>query len=169
LLFAFISHRSFPRVVRAKPLLVAALILAGCGGGGNGKWQQVQGNGFSYDAPASWVVDGSAATSGAVDRVEVLVFRLLRPYARDRRAAVGRELDRDAANLARQLKGSVSSRSWLEAGGADARSYEIAYSGRFSQITFVLDGRREFQLLCRRRAGADVSPCTQLLRSFRIG
>jgi hypothetical protein len=155
--------------VRVKPLLAGALILAGCGGGGNVNWQQVRGDGFTFEAPATWTVSAAAATHGPVDRVEVLVFRLLRPYIRDRRAAVARELDRDAARLASQLKGAVSSRSWLRAGGADARSYGIAYGGRVSQITFVLDGRREFQLLCRRRAGADVTPCTQLLRSFRIG
>src|SRR5215831_21120204 len=82
---AFISTRSFPGPRRAKPYLVVALILAGCGGGGSTNWQQVQGNGFVFNAPSGWTVDGAAATNGDVDRVEVVVFRLVRPYERPRR------------------------------------------------------------------------------------
>jgi hypothetical protein len=146
-----------------------ALILAGCGGGGNSNWQQVQGDGFAFNAPSGWTVDGAAATNGSVDRVEVLVFRLVRLYERSKRAAVARELDRNASNLAQQLKGSVSSKRWVEAGGLDARSYAISYDGKLAEITFALDGRREYQLLCRRAAGGDDAPCVELLRSFHVG
>jgi hypothetical protein len=103
-----------------------------------------------------------------VHRVEVRVFRLLRPYDSARRVAVGHELDADAARIAEQLKGSVSSRRWLVVGGLDARSYAIAYDGKASDITFVLDGEREYQLLCRRPAGAEAEPCAELLRSFQL-
>jgi hypothetical protein len=143
-----------------------ALILAGCGGGGKNNWQQVQGNGFSFNAPADWTVDGAAATNGDVDRVEVLVFRLLRPYERAKRDAVARELDRNAAQLAKQLQGSISSKRWLQVGGLDARSYAIGFDGKTEEITFVLDDRREYQLLCRRAARADDAACAELLRSF---
>ena len=146
-----------------------AFILAGCGGGGNSNWQQVQGDGFAFNAPSGWAVDGAAATNGSVDRVEVLVFRLVRLYERSKRAAVARELDRNAADLARQLKGSVSSKRWVEAGGFDARSYAISYDRKLAEITFALDGRREYQLLCRRTAGGDDAPCVELLRSFHVG
>jgi hypothetical protein len=146
-----------------------ALILAGCGGGGSTNWQQVQGNGFRFNAPVGWTVDGAAATNGSVDRVEVLLFRLVRPYDRSKRAAAARELDRNASALAKQLKGSVSSERWVEAGGLDARSYTISYDGKVAEITFALDGRREYQLLCRRTAGGDDAPCVELLRSFHVG
>src|SRR5438270_4714188 len=93
---AFISQRSFPGPLRAKPLLVGALILAGCGGGGNNNWQQVRGNGFGFSAPAAWTVSGASATSGPVDRVEVLVFRLVRPYGPGQRSLAVPTLDRSA-------------------------------------------------------------------------
>ncbi len=145
-----------------------ALILAGCGGGGSANWQQVQGNGFVFNAPSSWTVDGAAATNGDVNRVEVVVFRLVRPYERARRAAVARELDRVASVVASQLKGSVRSKRSLQVDGRDARSYLIDFDGKTEQITFALDDRREFQLLCRRTASDDDAPCAELLRSFRV-
>jgi hypothetical protein len=149
-------------------LLAVALILAGCGGGGSSNWQQVRGDGFHYNAPAEWIVDGTAATSGPVDRVEVLVFRLLRPYDPARRAATARELDRVAAGIAEQLKGAVSARRSLEVAGLYARSYAVAFDGKVERITFVLRDLREYQLLCRRLAGGDDAPCAELLRSFEM-
>ena len=149
-------------------MLVVALILAGCGGSGSGNWQQVQGDGFTFEAPDSWTVTGAAATSGAVDRVEVLEFRLVRPYDPARRAATSRELDGVADRVAAQLKGSVSSRRSLEVATLDARSYSIDFGGKVEEITFVLNGRREYELLCRRSAGADDTACARLLASFAV-
>jgi hypothetical protein len=166
--FAFISHRSFPGVARAKLLLAVPLILAGCAGGGNVNWQQVEGDGFVYNAPADWTVAEGAATDGAVDRVEVLVFRLVRAYDPARRAATERELDGVAAGIAAQLKGTVTQRRSLQVAGLDARSYAIAFVGKTEQITFVLHEQREYELLCRRPAGGDDTPCAELLRSFQL-
>ena len=149
-------------------MLVGALILAGCGGGGNNNWQQVRGHGFGYSAPAAWTVSGAAATSGPVDRVEVLVFRLVRPYDPAQRALTVLELDRVASRIAAQLKGAVSSKRSLEVAGLDARSYRIAFAGKTEEITFALDGQREYQLLCRRPAGASDGPCAELLASFEL-
>jgi hypothetical protein len=166
--FAFISHRSFPGVAQSKLLVAVALILAGCGGAGNANWQQVRGSGFVFNAPEGWSVTGTAAASGRVQLVEVRVFRLVREYDPSRRLATARELDGATTRLAAQLKGAVAARRWLTVGGLDARSYTIGYAGKSTQITFVLDGRREYELLCRRPAGADDGPCVELLESFAV-
>jgi hypothetical protein len=150
-------------------LLVLALILAGCGGGGNVKWQQVQGNGFRFQAPAAWTVSGSAASLGPIDRVQVNVFRLQHPYSHARITAAVKELDRIAGDLAGQLKGTVTSRRTLRVGGLDARGYAIDHNNLTEEITFALSGRHEYELLCRRAAGSDDSVCRELLASFRVG
>ena len=155
--------------MRAKPVLAVVCILAGCGGGGNGNWQQVEGDGFTYDAPSAWTVKGATATRGSIDLVQVRVFRLVRPYDATRRAAVARELDGAAARLAAQLTGEVATRRWLVVAGVDGRLYDIRYGAKLEEITFVLDGQREYQLLCRRAASGDDAPCAELLRSFTLG
>lgn len=152
----------------AKPgiVLVAGVILAGCGGAGGSKTQLVSGSGFHFAAPASWTVASQAATNGAVDRVEVRMFNLVKPYRRAILARAVRELDRATAVLARRSGGRITSRATVTVAGRDARSYRIAYTGRAEQITYVLDGRREYLLICRLPAGADDSPCRLLLSSF---
>lgn len=149
-------------------MLAVALILAGCGGSGSSNWQQVQEGGYTYNAPAAWTVAGARATDGPIALIEVRVFQLLRAYDPARRAAASGELDRVAARIAAQLKGAISSRRALEVDGRDARTYVIAYRGKIEEITFVLRGRREYELLCRRPAGADGAPCAELLRSFTL-
>jgi hypothetical protein len=96
------------------------------------------------------------------------VFRLVRAYDPARRAATSRELDRVADRVAAQLKGSVASRRSLEVAGLDARSYSVDFGGKVEEITFVLNGQREYELLCRRAAGADDAPCARLLASFAL-
>lgn len=113
-------------------------------------------------------MSGAVATDGGVGRVEVVVFRLLRPYDPSQRAATARELDRVASRLAAQLKGSIASRQFVSVGGLGARSYSIHFGGKVEQITFVLHEQREYQLLCRRAGGGDDAPCAELLRSFQL-
>jgi len=145
------------------------LILAGCGGkGGGNEAQVVHGDGFRFEAPRGWKVRGATATDGAVDRVEVRAFRLVKPYRPELYEAATRELDRIGDRLAVELRGRVAARSTVTAAGARARSYRIDYDGKTTEVTFVLSGRREFQLLCRRRSDGDDGPCRQLVRSFRL-
>ena len=150
-------------------MLVLALILAGCGGAGNGNWQQVQGTGFSFQAPAGWKVVGATASNGPIDRVQVNAFRLIHPYVHAKQVAAARELDSVAARLAQQLKGKVSSRRTLEVHGLDARGYAIDHKGLTEEFTFVLRGQHEYELLCRRAAGGDDAACRELVLSFRVG
>jgi hypothetical protein len=134
----------------------------------------VKGDGFSYVAPAGWTVvrKGSsvAAVDGNVNRVEVMRFTLEKPYKPELFAAATRELDGVAKRLAGQLRGTVSSRSTSEVGGRKARSYTIEYGpGKTQEITFVLEGQNEFQLLCRRDSSATNDPCAQLFSTFVLG
>ena len=134
----------------------------------------MKGDGFSYVAPATWTVvrKGSsvAAEDGDVNRIEVVRFTLEKPFRPALFAAAARELDGVAARLAAQLEGKVSSSSTTEVGGRKARSYTIDYgSGKTQEITFVLEGQNEFQLLCRRDASASNDACAQLFSTFALG
>ena len=150
-------------------MLVLALILAGCGGAGNSNWQQVQGSGFRFQAPAGWTVAGATASNGPIDRVQVNEFRLVHVYVPAKQAATAKELDGVADRLAEQLKGKVVSRRTLKVAGLDARTYAIHHKGLTEEFTFVLSGRHEYELLCRRAAGADDTACRKLVTSFRVG
>jgi hypothetical protein len=145
------------------------LILAGCGGSGAGeRGQVVRGDGFRFEAPGGWKVSGAAAGRGAIDRVEVMTFRLVKPYRRELFPAAARELDHVAARLAEQLRGTLAARSTITVAGGKTRSYRIEYDGKTTEVTFVLSGPREYQLLCRRRSDGDDAACRQLVETFRL-
>jgi hypothetical protein len=157
-------------------LLLVLVILAGCGGSGksNLQTQTVKGVGYRFEAPAGWTVthaDGTvAAASGAVDRVEVRTFKLARPYRPQLFQTAVRELDSVIARIAQQLTGHVTSRRTVRVAGRQARSYSIAYDeDKTQEITFVLQGRKEHQLLCRRLADTADDACQNLLESFALG
>jgi hypothetical protein len=163
------SLRSF-RVLGVVPLL----ILAGCGSSTSVKTQTVSGDGFRFEAPADWTVVRSgksvAAVDGDVNRIEVLRFTLEKPYRPALFAAASRELDGVAGRLAAQLGGKVSDQMTSEVAGRKARSYTIDYGpGKTQEIVFVLEGRNEFQLLCRRDASASNDACSQLFGTFALG
>jgi hypothetical protein len=65
-------------------------------------------------------------------------------------------------------EGRLARIATVRAAGRDARSYRIEYNRKAQEITFVLDGRREFQLVCRRAAGGDRRPCRVLVSSFAL-
>ena len=150
------------------------LILAGCGGGGKTDLptQTVKGAGYAFEAPAGWTVTrakgATSAASGAVDLVEVRTFKLVRPYRPRLFHLAARELDSTAERLAVQLSGDVTSRRTVRVAGRQARSYLIAYDDKAEEITFVLLGRQEHQLLCRRLADTGAVACKQLLESFTL-
>ena len=84
-------------------------------------------------------------------------------------AATKRELDGVVDRLAAQQKGRVASRETATIAGRKARSYRVDYDGKVQEIAFVLEGRREYQLLCRRAADGDGGACRVLRESFEFG
>jgi hypothetical protein len=77
------------------------------------------------------------------------------------------ELDRVAATLATRLGGKVTSSRTVTVGGRRAREYEIEHGGLVDRITFVLRGKRNFQLACRWRADdGEPDACARLSSSF---
>ena len=167
------------KLVVAFPVL-AALALAGCGGGGAPQSEQriVRGAGFRFLAPADWRETRLARQVSispqprADDLVSVTVFRLLKPFRPALWPRVVGELDRTAGELARGLGGRVESSKTVRVGGLRAREYELAYrrGGRDlrNRIVFALQRRTEYQLLCRWLASDDEpEACGLLLQSFR--
>jgi hypothetical protein len=166
-------NRSFPCPGRAKPiLLITALVLAGCGGHG-ASWQTVTGDGYRFLAPGDWTLTQGAnavmVSKGRVDRVQVETFRLVEPYRPELFAAASRELDRVAREVGHELRGHVAASATVRVAGMDARSYRITYGRLVEEITFVLDARREYELLCRRIATATDETCGKFVRSFALG
>lgn len=130
------------------------------------------GNGYTFAAPAAWKVKRTARTvsaeDGDVDRVQVTTFRLVKPYRPALFAAAAKELDRVAAELARRLDGKIASAKTLDVADRKVRTYRIDYDGKTQQLTFVLDGRREYQLLCRRDSDGGDEACQLLVSSFAL-
>lgn len=156
-----------------------ALILAaaGCGGGGGNtetsaaSGQTVTGPGFSFQAPDDWTAK-TAPTSAEARRdpstvVSVTVLPLLKPYRIALFPRVAKELNRIASTYAANLKGSVASRQTVAVAGRKARQYEITHGDLVDEITFLLRGKRNFQLTCRwRSADGEPAACGQLAATF---
>jgi hypothetical protein len=164
-----------PRAALATLLTLGPLcLLVGCGASHKPapSGQQVQGNGFVFQAPLSWAVTKTAsealASSGS-DTVGVLRFRLEHPYHPALFAAVTRELNADARRLAAQGAGRVVVGSTIELIGRKSRAYNLAYGRvKLRKIAFVLVGDTEYELLCQRLRGESTSPCRQLFGSFAL-
>jgi hypothetical protein len=177
--FRLVSSRSFPRYCPSKPAccLVVAVLLAGCGGSARSEHtalQRVDGPGYSFSAPETWrvtrTVRAVTAASGG-ELVSVTVFRLARPYRPSLWPTVVPVLNGVAAQLARGLGGSVDTRETVVLAGLRARRYEIAFrrGGKdvVERIVFLLEGRREYQLLCRYARGGGSEACSAFLASFK--
>jgi hypothetical protein len=154
---------------------MALVILAacGCGGSDEASVRTVTGAGYRFEAPGNWIVErsGRRLSVSAEDdaaAISVTSFRLARAYRPELWRQAQEELDEVAERLARELDGTVESRETVRIAARRARVY--SFSGTRDEtrrIGFVLDGRREFQLLCRGEAG-DRSPCAQLFATFTL-
>lgn len=164
--------------------LALALLAVGCGGGGDEaattttvpKEQTLRGIGYSHAAPAGWTPAatqrGTTATGPGSQLLSVGVYKLVKVYVERRFDATAAELDKVAARLAADRKGSLTASETVTVAGRKARSYRIAYAtggtDLVQQVTFVLRGTTEWLLVCRRAATDGDEPCARLLASFRL-
>jgi hypothetical protein len=174
--FRVVTARLIPRGLRPKRaalLLLVPLILAACGGSGAPKAQQqvVSGPGFRFEAPAGWRVEHrplQAWASSGSELVKVATFPLMKPYSPALFVRVDRELAARMRQVAAQTGGTVSAGTTVVAGGIRSHAYRVTASDHVDQYTFVLRGRREYQLLCRRSPSHDDVVCARLIASFRL-
>jgi hypothetical protein len=136
----------------------------------------VRGTGYRFDAPAEWAVarggQGIQASEG-LQLVSVTRYPLVRRYRPALWARVLPELDRAAAQLAKQQNGTVGESQTVTIGGQRARRYDIDYErdGKklVERLAFVLRGKTEYLLLCRYERGGDTAACDRLLETFTLG
>jgi predicted Zn-dependent protease len=171
--FRLDTSRKLPRALRGKPtLLLAALILAGCGGSSEPKAQSqvVRGHGFSFSAPAGWRIQhstqGSAASRGS-ELVQVSTFPLARLYTASLFTRVAHELGLRMKTIAQETGGKVTDMKTVTAGGVKSHRFDVTVDGHIDQYTFVLIRKREYQLLCRVKTSSSSAFCSDLLTSFR--
>jgi len=153
-------------------LILSLVLAAGCGGGDGDDTPSavtLQGSGYRYAAPGDWTVKRFGRTLSACageDAVSFTIFRLARPYRPALWERVVPELDSVAERLAGRLGATVAGRSTEVVAARRARVYRFEDARDGTQIIgFVLDGRREYQLLCRGDADA---ACTLLLQTFEL-
>lgn len=153
-------------------MAVAAFILTGCGGSPAPKAQAVtvRGVGFSFQAPAGWHAASSAGRASAShgdEFLQVTTFPLQKRYRPALFARVASELRQRMEALASQTGGKVAGESTVSAAGVRSHGYRVVTGDRVDEYTFVLRGLREYQLLCHHTASESVSPCAQLVASFK--
>jgi hypothetical protein len=125
----------------SSPIAVALtlLILAGCG--------------------------GSANPGKTADLVRVTTFPLAKPYDPSLFDEVKPEVERVAQRLATKLKASVTERT-VTVAGEPALQFDLEHGDVVEQVTFVLQGKKEYQLYCRRAKGGDAAACERLVAEF---
>jgi hypothetical protein len=154
-------------------LLLPTLILAGCGGSGakQPSYQDVRGPGFRFQAPVGWVVKTQGAMTTATsdsELVQVATFPLAKAYSSALFAKVESELTTRMAQVAKTSGGTISGHSVATAGGIRSHLYDVKVGDHVDRYVFVLRGKREYQLLCRRKASASETFCEQLVSSFSL-
>jgi hypothetical protein len=174
--FRLVTGRLIPRIIRCKQaLLLASLILAGWGGSSaatsSGQWQTLAGTGFTFQAPVGWKVERAknriSVTHGS-ELVQVATFPLTKAYDAKLFVPVATELRSRMLEIARQTGGKLSAGSAVTADGVRSHAYDVTVGDQVDEYTFVLSGKREYLLLCRRTSSkSDGSGfCGRLVTSF---
>ena len=147
-------------------------MFAGCGGSGAGnktESQTVSGPGFRFQAPAGWKVERAqrqVTASRDSELVRVASFVLVKPYSAALFGKVARELDLRMADVARRTGGKISGQDTATVAGIKSHVYDVEVGDHVDRYTFVLQGMREYQLLCRRRSSSGSGFCDTLATSF---
>jgi hypothetical protein len=144
-------------------------ILAGCGGSGETKFASVSGNGFRFDAPSGWKVQAIPRGRGASadsEMVQVAAFPLVKAYDPALFGKVATELALRMQEIAQRTGGTVAKVETVSPAGIKSHSYRVNVGNHVDQYTFVLRGKREYQLLCRRRSSSSDAFCERLISSF---
>jgi hypothetical protein len=120
-----------------------------------------------FQVPKSWPVVSRRTGANASkdhDLVQVDTFPLARTYTPKLFTRVESELRVRMAAVAAKTGGTVQGHSVVDAGGIKSHSYDVRVGGRTDIYTFVLRGKREYQLLC----SADDAVCGHLIASFAV-
>lgn len=152
------------------------LILSACGGSREPKaqtqpWQAVAGPGFHYQAPRGWKVQATAkrvTSSSGESLVQVSTYPLVKTYTDALFVKVARELRARMDDLARETGGHVSATRTVTAAGRRSHAYDVTVGDHVDEYTFVLRGKREYLLLCRRALKGDRSFCERLVTSLVV-
>jgi hypothetical protein len=147
-------------------------ILAACGGGTQNEaasTRVLHGTGFSFSVPKAWrsfISTRVVRAASGRSEVSVQTFSLLRPYKPEQFAAVTKELDRDAQQLAAQAGKPLETRETTTVAGMKIRAYRYGTT----RIGFVLVDKLEYQLLCRLGSGGTDpdGACAMLFSSFTL-
>jgi len=112
------------------------------------------------------------ATNGGVDLVQVRVLPLVKTYRPARYRAVAAELDRATEALVHQPQlphARLVEKRDSRIAGRRVRSYRIDFGpGKTERLAYVLQGKTEYLLLCRRLTDEADDTCGQLFSSFAL-
>jgi hypothetical protein len=168
--------------VIAAIVVAAVAALSGCGGSSGSQeesTQTVSGPGFTFEAPAGRQIARTRRSvsvlppeQGSPELISVTRFPLLHRFRPALWPGVVVELDGVADRLVRSVHGKLENGGTVRLHGLRGRRYEISFekSGKAlrQRLVFLLEGKTEYQLLCRwDAAGAEPTACGVLEESFR--
>jgi hypothetical protein len=129
----------------------------------------VAGASFSFEAPAGWQIERAKSRVSAMhdsELVQVSTFPLAKAYDDKLFVRVATELHHRMQEIARQTGGKLSAGTVVNADGVRSHAYDVSAGSQVDEYTFVLSGKREHLLLCRRTSADGSEFCDRLVTSF---
>ena len=157
------------------------ILASSCGGSAKpastGASRSVAGPGFAFSVPDGWVVKHGRGTVVARRSDGTLVsattYKLARRYSPALFVKAAKELDVVAARLAEASHGSITASATTTVDGQKIRAYRFTarptgQPATDNRVGFVLEGKREFELLCSAPSGSGDpdGACALLFRTF---